>query len=641
MYPGSDDEPGLHREIQAGMTLIVGANGLGKTTVVTLLRHMCAGPQRLQNRGGSLFEAGRLRPTAGEAQTFADRVSDKAAAATATLEMRVGESNFRIRRSLRNLALTELEVDGRAAEPREAEFARLVVAAAEVTDYADWLLVIDHLVFVTEDRLQPFWDRNVQRQLLRVLINEPATARRLAEAESKHISADSEFRNARAQLNRHRRRYERLARMYAESGTVQEEVLRLESERDDLVKQIEQLEAAFEQQSDARRTALRERESAEVALQVVTDALEVERFRLIEAAMPGHDDVIRYLTARASSATECPACGQSAAELADRVAARLCFVCGQELGAEPPDEIRFDILPQLEAGVRAAQEAIRQSQVLEDERAEAVRTSEVALAAARSSRAELSARIRALRSQLPDGDTDLGSTSALIADLEDDLEHLRSELAESRVALSGLIEQNNRAIEARQAEIKEVFDEVATRFLVETCHLVPHQTSVRIGQEGERFEVQAFDLALSSSTGVGEPQRESRDDVSESQRVYVDVAFRIALILSCANGAEGSLVMDAPEGSLDAVFVENAAQLLVALIDPANTDSRLVLATNLVEGHLLPALARAGGIVDASDRRVVDLLEIAAPTAALRERGVEYRQIRDEAFATRRNGADQ
>lgn len=639
MYPGRPDAPNLTREIQSGMTLIVGANGLGKTTLVTLLRHMCAGPERLLNRSGSIFEAGRLKTTGAQVHTFADRVADRASEAIATLEMRIGQHNFRVGRSLRNLELHELVVDGEELELRESAFSSHIVGAAEVTDYADWLLLVDHLVFVTEDRMQPFWDRNVQRQLLRILINDPATARQLSDAESEHISADSEFRNARAQLNRHKKRYERLSQSLAESGSVQERLLALESEREVLNREVAELEAVHENLFDERRAALRSTESAEVALQVTLDALEVERFRQIEAAMPGQDDVVRYLTARVSSVTECPACGQATPALAERIAAQLCFLCGNELVGATADGDKSDALDQLESQVRTAQRAIDAGRDLEKETTDALIASEVSLATARTRRAEISARIRAIRSQLPSGSEDLTSTFALIADLEDDLEVLRGDLTASRETLAALIEDNNRAIAERQADIKAVFDAVATRFLVEHCHLVPHQTLLKIGQEGERFEVQAFDLALSSPSGVGEPQRDSRDEVSESQRVYVDIAFRIALILSCANGGEGSLVIDAPEGSLDAVFVENAAQLLVALIEPANSESRLVLATNLVEGHLLPALARVGGIDDANDPRVIDLLEIAAPTAALRERGREYRHIRDEAFASARKGS--
>src|SRR5437764_972764 len=37
MYPGTEKSPGLHVDFQGGTTLILGANGLGKTTLITML----------------------------------------------------------------------------------------------------------------------------------------------------------------------------------------------------------------------------------------------------------------------------------------------------------------------------------------------------------------------------------------------------------------------------------------------------------------------------------------------------------------------------------------------------------------------------------------------------------------------------
>jgi hypothetical protein len=164
-------------------------------------------------------------------------------------------------------------------------------------------------------------------------------------------------------------------------------------------------------------------------------------------------------------------------------------------------------------------------------------------------------------------------------------------------------------------------------FLVERCHLVPHQTSIRIGQEGERFVIQAFDLDLGSSTEVGESRRDTRDEVSESQRVFIDVAFRIALVDTCVTSGAGTMVIDAPEGSLDAVFSSNAAALLSAFVPDATAERRLIVASNLVEGSMLPKLAELADIDDETDARLINLLDVAAPTAAVIERGDEYRAV--------------
>jgi hypothetical protein len=625
MYPGISNSPGLHRDINPGITVVVGANGLGKTTLVTLLRHLCAGPTRLGNRAGGTFEAGRLRTTSIDTETFADRVGDRAVDASGRLVMQIGDVTFVVTRALRNLELRALEIDGVEQPLSEVHFRQAVVAAAGVTDYADWLLLIDYLVFVAEDRSQPFWDRNVQRQLLRVLTRDAEAAGVLAEAESRHISADSEFRNARVQLGRHKQRFEKLAAQVAGTGDVNDALLALGIERDAADTGIRELESTIESAQDSYNEAVREHEIAAMERQLALDSLEAARFKLIESAIPTQEEVFRYLSARLATGRTCPVCGQEGGDAAAHWTSLTCFMCGLPVEDVSPDA-RASV-EELESIVERAEKSVAANAARLTQRRESLGVAEASLAFERTRRGEIERRATTLRSQLPDGATDLGTHAALVAELEADLDVLRADLNRSRIDLQALLELGNEAVRSRQDEIKRVFDEVATMFLVEQCHLVPHVTSIRIGQEGERFEIQAFDLDLTSSTEIGETLRNTGEDVSESQRVFIDIAFRIALIRTCVSEGTGTMVVDAPEGSLDAVFSANAAALLAAFVAPPLVDNRLIVATNLVEGSLLPALARLAGIREQTDSRLINLLEVAAPTAAVVQRGDEYRIV--------------
>ncbi len=44
LYPGKANEPGLSVEFKPGLTLILGANGLGKTTFITIIFRLLTGP---------------------------------------------------------------------------------------------------------------------------------------------------------------------------------------------------------------------------------------------------------------------------------------------------------------------------------------------------------------------------------------------------------------------------------------------------------------------------------------------------------------------------------------------------------------------------------------------------------------------
>src|SRR5438046_4376628 len=97
--------------------------------------------------------------------------------------------------------------------------------------------------------------------------------------------------------------------------------------------------------------------------------------------------------------------------------------------------------------------------------------------------------------------------------------------------------------------------------------------------------------------------------------------------MEVASEAGGTLIIDAPESSLDAVFVKQAATVLTRFGN-VEAGNRLIVTSNLVDGDLIPELLRRSRIVSSRDRRVIDLLRIAAPTAATKRLHKEYAEVR-------------
>lgn len=113
--------------------------------------------------------------------------------------------------------------------------------------------------------------------------------------------------------------------------------------------------------------------------------------------------------------------------------------------------------------------------------------------------------------------------------------------------------------------------------------------------------------------------RERPDDVSESQREFVDLAFRMALIETASMSQRASLVIETPEASLDAIFMQKAGNMLRQF---AGSERSIVVTSNLTSSVMVPALL--GGATnddeEIKDRRsrILDLLKVAAPNAAAR-----------------------
>lgn len=88
------------------------------------------------------------------------------------------------------------------------------------------------------------------------------------------------------------------------------------------------------------------------------------------------------------------------------------------------------------------------------------------------------------------------------------------------------------------------------------------------------------------------------------------------VLLDVLGDGGGSLVVDGPEGSVDAVFAERAGDLFALFASQPGANA--ILACNIVEGGFIPhTLQNYPGPL--ARTRVVNLLDQAVPTAALRD----------------------
>ena len=646
MYPGGRSGDGLDVELKAGLTLVLGANGLGKTTLVTMLYRMCAGTYDIPGlaRGAELgtrsLEATEIGPHS--KRVFAVRVTDDAADATATLRFGLGDVRFEVTRSLRNLALRSFSVDGVDQPCTENAYHKGVLEHAGLSTFGDWILLLRHTTFYFEDRRALVWDPSAQRQLLRILFLPAQTARQWSIRERDILERDTRVRNLQAVLSREEGAIKQVEDSVGSASDVREQLQILQDLQaidlprvDDLNERLTELEA---QRQELRLATLR----AELDHEHAYRNLERHQLRAIDDAFPSDDETAKYLFAKLFANDECLACGhvvpKTVEQFRHRLETQTCVVCGSQLdtnrGGKPvtPRAIaqatkKLGTARDVLATARSAQVAAEAEFAAHIEQVQELNTA----VAARD------ATIDSLVKRLPPADADLIQQRSDLASLRARVEVQRAQIAELRAQFSNFIRGVNRDIASRKEAVQHTFAEFAAGFLLERCSLLWATHKSPIGQSGQQIDFPSFELEMSGADFPSPVLRSGPDQVSESQREFIDLAFRMTLMAVAGARGIGSLVIDAPESSLDAVFVKRAADVLTKFAN-ADGQNRLVVTSNLIEGDLIPEMMKKAGVRSARDSRVVDLLRLAAPTAATKALSADYEAVRERLFRRARSG---
>ena len=628
----------MHIRFNPGLTLVLGANGLGKTTLVMMLYRMLTGPWDIPvlMKGGLLgtasLEAKVLRGK--NRSTFANRVADNAVEASARLAFTLGSEEVVVERNIGNLTLRSFTIGESASSKDEKLYQAEVARLANVSTFSDWILLLRYIVFYFEDRRSLVWDPSAQRQLLRILFLDPKQARQWIDREREILRLDTLVRNMSAVAYRAEKDLARDESLSSNELATREELRELDQSQematvalDDLLSQLPDIEARHESARLRYLTVEQERES---------QYRELERAHLLAFSnrLPRHSDSARYILAQLVTEALCLVCGthvpQYLASMESRIRSDHCVICGSDMsrliGSAPvngPDELisrGSRALKALDVELIGAQKEFIDS---ERERTTAIRT----ISALEDAITEGSNRIALLLKRLPPEESQMRKRRQELTSIRARAEFLRADLNRKRKVFINTIAKANAVVKQQASRVQRAFGQYAQEFLLEDGHLLWAPISAKLGQTGQMFDFPAFGLELGGSDFTGTVRRRGPDDVSQSQKEFIDLSFRMALVRVATQQEATSLVMDAPESSLDAVFEARATRILGAFGRP-EAGNRLILTMNIVSGNIIPSLLRTA-VDNEHSERIVDLLNIAAPTAAVRSRSSEYENAKE------------
>ena len=580
---------------------------------------------------------------------FRERVADGAKNAEVALTTSIGDTELVISRRLNDLSLEGLASNGRPVElpprtdDREAAFQARLTELIGLGSFVDVLLMLHHVILFHENRPGALWDRNAQRQLLRALCLDEEDASRVAALERNLQSADSQARNIHARMTAiEKQRSSALRREAGAQGILAE----LDAEQGLLDAELEErrrLQERLQELDESRKDARLAHERAKLAREDVAGAIERLKYSALLRYFPSMEDTTRLVISRIMSDGRCLACNAPAndkrAELEDQVERGCCPICGAEPEAQDhvigPHE--FD-----QAKREREQERAKRARQEEEKTFRQLRDSKMAydetikhLEQVRRSIQERTRRERRLRAQLPDTTTSREYENVLDT-LRDELREWEEQRATHLRDLRSLLTDRRETMTRQSNALVETFGRLIEMLLVENVRLVQDSDKPRYmqapGQADDQVQVPAYVAEMTAADLPGFRRRSYPNEVSESQRELIDLAFRLALVE--VFGASCTFVMETPEASLDGVAMERVGRALAAFADKG--DNRLVVTSNLTNAGIIKALFDGSATEQRTESRmdrVLNLLEVAAPNRALVEDRTRYDALLHEAVS--------
>lgn len=641
LYPGVDGE-GLELEFPAGVTVLAGINGVGKTTLLNMLMRMLLGPLERPDAERDLSRISKRDLVHNRRFTFfSDRVPEKLGDnATATLEFTIGRHALTVTRALNTMALKSATRNRRRLPPMsEIEFSNEMARLAGLASGYDFHVVVRYLQFFTEERIPLLWSSAIQFEFFKMLFLDRDLVKDIDGKFASIQRLDTLYRNSLNLLKPREKKFEEsqaAAKAAAGAGDVTQKVAAAKTAHDAAAAEFKRLdESVTKLQADARTLDVQFNQ-AEAKLADLEDELLHADAAFIAQALPTNDDKAKFLMAGLSSGQGCFVCGNRHKSQTSTVAKQLkagsCFVCqlpiagrGKGVKVEP---LAAPQIRALEEQIQKLHKEIAALQAQRDANHKAAGPAGQAVRLAATRQAETALALATLQAQLP---TSPEAAGALEAELKaerltvDNMDVQRKAVVDEYRAL---VHTGREQMEAVKEELRQKLTGYAEAFLQETVKVrFSAEDKVKIATGAGAVGMPSFSILMTSGTHKLEKERLSGENVSESQKEFLDLAFRMTLLdMVCSDGAT-TLVIETPEASLDSWFMVRAADLMRRFAPAGSEPVRNLIATSNVNGTaMIPALLGRVG-ADGKPRKnaktngaqFINLLKVTASSNTLKD----------------------
>jgi AAA domain len=634
LFPGKDRK-GINHTFERGVTVLLGVNGLGKTTMLNMILRSLIGDYEPAKFDPYNPGAGVHKMVKQDSEYFAERTTNFASDATVDAEFIFGKTRVRVVRHLRTLDIQRLWLNRKEMKGTQHDLQHEIVKASGLTNLYDFFYIVRSFTFFLEDKVSLIWNPRGQFEIFRILFFDAERSKLFAELGDEIRRLDSQYRNLRVYINKRAKDLQQSEQNTTDDGQLREE-LRLKQVD---VSSLEEKESDVRQQIDralSRKTNLLERlEKLRLTHEEQQSEFEGLLSTYFSRAYPDLSAVVGNVLNHLVSGQGCLVCGTAPVkkhvEYREKAERGICPFCETNLGRQSK---RRPLSAKTSADIRKLESTMQNTRGSISTVQNEMQLAQSRLNKLYETRGSIAAdaagarvAVDQLRNRLPPSDEELDERRRDIDKGQRDLRKMKAEIEEMTSRYEKILAVSRETLKELSDTLTTRFHYYAGEFLAENCSLAYGEERRSLGQEGEVLAFPNFQVVMTSAVSpkIG-TARLSDTQVSESQKEFIDLAFRMGLFDAVRQKGDGvMLVIETPEASLDTVFVDRAGALLRKFANENSGQYNVVLASsNLTSANMIRSLLGIDRLTKREletevPKRIINLLELAAPNAAVRQ----------------------
>ena len=580
------ERPKVDLDISSGVFCLVGANGIGKSTFIAAVNFGLCG--RLPKPGERFRSSDEYFQVVRDFSSsfFDGRITEHDRdEAEIEIEFTIKDDLYHIVRGafepdqLRYASLNGVQLGGNSTAVNDL-YKSSVARSVGVSSFEQFVFFQFFIFTFDERRNLTFWETPVQRQMLLLAFGDNAGEAQEAEDLRRSMERlDSNARNANYQANETRKRLQAAIRVL---NGLSPEVIDLRAEQETLEQHLDELcikeSEALATLSDSK---LRSADLRSQALSIKEGIDDVFTQRAARAS----NLRVRPIVADSLASRSCHLCGASGSDVVsgieDRISAPACPLCGIDLPTEALAEEAIQTIVELDSGLSEVNKQI-QEEVSKQHRTQVeVDQIQASIAQQQNKISSFERENRKLSKSI--GTTDVNDIKLSIQANERVIRDLNIVKADARQQR----DQEMDRLRDIQGRTSQQYAEAEKDFL----HIFRDLAESFIGLDLDvRFEVHGTEMSLILS--IEGQARRQHYRLSESQRFFVDIALRMAIMRFIASESAGTLLIDTPEGSLDIAYESRAGEMFARFVE---SGYQLLMTANINTSRLLRELATRCG----------------------------------------------